>query len=159
MDVVVVGAGPVGIVGSIALARAGHPVTLVDRDPGPAGPVWERRGVMQFMAPHFFRPQVRDVLDAVVPEAWPALLAAGAVPGTPPGAPDGVSTLSARRSTVERVLWTLARREPGVRPLTGHADRVLVEGGRAAGVMVDGHRLAADVVVCAAGRASRLAED
>jgi 2-polyprenyl-6-methoxyphenol hydroxylase-like FAD-dependent oxidoreductase len=35
MQTAIVGAGPAGLFTAIALARRGHRVTLVDRDPGP----------------------------------------------------------------------------------------------------------------------------
>ena len=69
MRTVIVGAGPTGMFLAMSLARHGHSVTLVDRDPGPAADdQWNRRGVMQFRHPHFFRPQVRGALLAEVPE-------------------------------------------------------------------------------------------
>ena len=36
MRSVIVGAGPTGLYTAIALARRGHQVTVIDRDPGPA---------------------------------------------------------------------------------------------------------------------------
>jgi FAD dependent oxidoreductase len=49
MRVVVIGAGPTGLFTAMALARRGHEVTVVDRDPGPCSDgSWSRRGVMQF---------------------------------------------------------------------------------------------------------------
>ena len=79
MRIVVVGGGPVGTICAMALARRGNAVIVVDRDPGP--PVigrWGRRGVMQFLLPHFFRPIVRQVLNDTLPDVWDALIAAGA---------------------------------------------------------------------------------
>ena len=35
MDVIVVGAGPTGLTCGAALARRGHRVVAIDRDPGP----------------------------------------------------------------------------------------------------------------------------
>lgn len=47
MHTAIVGAAPTGIFTAIALARRGHEVTAIDRDPGPDGDgSWNRRGVM-----------------------------------------------------------------------------------------------------------------
>src|SRR4051794_23653530 len=97
-QVVVVGAGPIGLYSAIVLARRGNEVLVVDRDGGPVDGNWQRRGVMQFRHPHFFRPTVGDVFRDGAPELWDAVLAAGAVPATPPGAPDFVKGLQCRRS-------------------------------------------------------------
>ena len=46
----IVGAGPTGLFLGLALARRGHAVTIVDRDPGPTSATeWDRKGVMQFL--------------------------------------------------------------------------------------------------------------
>ena len=88
MRSVIVGAGPTGLYTAVALARRGHQVTVIDRDPGPdGGQWWDRKGVMQFHHPHFFRQQVADALLAEMPEVWDGLLAAGAVPAVLPGQP------------------------------------------------------------------------
>jgi len=90
MRAVVVGGGPVGMFCGMALARRGDEVIVVDRDPGPpASGRWARRGVMQFVLPHFFRPIVRQVLAGTLPGVWDALLAAGGGPGPPAGLPRG----------------------------------------------------------------------
>ncbi len=58
MRAVIVGAGPTGLYTAIALARRGHQVTVIDRDPGPGHGQWrDRKGVMQFHHPHHFRQQ------------------------------------------------------------------------------------------------------
>jgi 2-polyprenyl-6-methoxyphenol hydroxylase-like FAD-dependent oxidoreductase len=45
--VAIIGSGPTGLFLGAALARRGHGVTAVDRDPGPAADgSWTRRGVM-----------------------------------------------------------------------------------------------------------------
>ena len=61
MRVAIAGAGPTGLYTSLALARRGHAVVVVDRDTGPARDgQWRRAGVMQFHHPHAFRAQVVD---------------------------------------------------------------------------------------------------
>ena len=160
MRTVVVGGGPVGTICAMALARRGNDVIVVDRDPGP--PVvgrWGRRGVMQFLLPHFFRPIVRQVLTDTLPDVWDTLIAAGGVPARPPGFPAEMTGLECRRSTFERVLWAAARREPRLVQRTGHADRLITRRGRVAGVVVDGQAVDGDLVIAAVGRASRFADE
>jgi 2-polyprenyl-6-methoxyphenol hydroxylase-like FAD-dependent oxidoreductase len=157
MRSVVVGAGPTGLYTAVALARRGHRVTVIDRDPGPdGGQWWDRRGVMQFHHPHHFRQQVVDALLAEMPEVWRSLLAAGAVPAVLPGQPGVPAGLHCRRLTFERVLRAAARAEPGVRLRTGHVDEVCAARGRVTGVRVDGDRVDAGLVIDAGGRAGRL---
>lgn len=161
--VLVAGGGPVGIYTAIALARRGHDVTLVDRDPGPdagsdpAGE-WRRAGVMQFEHAHGWRPQVVAALRAEMPDVLEALVAAGARPMHPPGLPE-MEAMACRRPVVEATLRACARREPGLTWLTGHADRVTVTDGVVTGLVVDGRERAADVVVVATGRASHLGDE
>jgi 2-polyprenyl-6-methoxyphenol hydroxylase-like FAD-dependent oxidoreductase len=157
MRAVIVGAGPTGLYTAIALARRGHQVTVIDRDRGPdGGQWWDRKGVMQFHHPHFFRQQVADALLAEMPEVWQGLLAAGAVPATLPGQPGVAAGLHCRRVTFERVLRAAAEAEPGVWLRTGHVDEVCGERGRVTGVMVGGHQVDADLVIDAGGRGGRL---
>ena len=159
MRSVVVGAGPTGLYTAVALARRGHRVTVIDRDPGPdGGQWWDRKGVMQFHHPHHFRQQVADAL-LEMPEVWQGLLAAGAEPATLPGQPGVPAGLHCRRLTFERVLRAAARAEPGVWLRTGHADEVCAERGRVAGVMVGGRRVDADLVIDAGGRGGRLTRE
>jgi 2-polyprenyl-6-methoxyphenol hydroxylase-like FAD-dependent oxidoreductase len=160
MRTVVVGSGPVGMFCAMALARQGHEVIVVDRDPGPpeAGR-WARRGVMQFLLPHFFRPIVHQVMTSTLPEVWEALLAAGGVPARPPGFPEEMTGLQCRRSTFERAVRSVARREPHLALRTGHADRLVTRHGRVTGVVVDRQTVDADLVIAATGRASRFASD
>jgi 2-polyprenyl-6-methoxyphenol hydroxylase-like FAD-dependent oxidoreductase len=163
MQTAIVGAGPTGLFTAIALARRGHRVTLVDRDPGPAPDgSWERRGVMQFHHPHGLRRQVVDCLAAEMPEVQDRLLAAGAELAVVPardGRPEMVVGLHCRRMTFERVLRDAALAEPGVRLHHGHADRVIAARGRVSGLRVDGREIRFDVVINASGRAGRLAGD
>lgn len=160
MRVVIVGAGPIGLVCGIVLARRGHDVVVVDRDPGPdADGSWERRGVMQFRHPHFFRPNVRAVLAVIAPDLWEAVVAAGGVPVRPPGAPDGVAGLQCRRSTFETAIRRVAARQDGLVVRHGHATGPIVERGRVRGVRVDGGVVDAELLIDATGRAGRFGDD
>jgi 2-polyprenyl-6-methoxyphenol hydroxylase-like FAD-dependent oxidoreductase len=157
MRSVIVGAGPTGLYTAIALARRGHQVTVIDRDAGPdGGQRWDRKGVMQFHHPHFFRQQVADALLAEMPEVWRGLLAAGAVPAELPGQPGVPAGLHCRRVTFERVLRAAARDEPWVRLRVGHVDAVCGERGRVTGVRAGGLLVDADLVIDAGGRGGRL---
>lgn len=160
MRAVVVGGGPIGMFGGMALARRGHQVVLVDRDPGP-GPdgSWQRLGVMQFQHPHFYRAAVRLALLAELPDVWDAILAAGGEPRLMPGLPEVMTGLACRRSVFERVVRRAAVCEPGLDVRVGHVDRVLTDRGVVRGVLVDGATVDADVVISAAGRASHVGDE
>jgi len=160
MQIVIAGGGPVGTFTALSLARRGHDVVVVDRDPGPPpqGP-WSRAGVMQFLHPHGYRAAVRHALLAELPDVYDALLAAGAEVRPMPGLPEAVFGLWCRRSVFERTLRLAAHREPRLRWVTGHVDRVVVDHGTARGLVVDGELLRADVTVVATGRASRLGDE
>jgi 2-polyprenyl-6-methoxyphenol hydroxylase-like FAD-dependent oxidoreductase len=149
----VIGAGPTGLVLGVGLARRGHQVTLVDRDPGP-GPdgAWPRKGVMQFRHAHVMRTHAVHVVRSEVPEAYDEWLALGAEPAL---GGDEVIAIRAQRETYERGLRAVATREPGLTIRRGHVDRVAVDDGRAAGLVVGGARVDFDLVVAASGRSSR----
>jgi flavin-dependent dehydrogenase len=157
---VVVGAGPVGLYCAIIRARAGDEVLVLDRDAGPAPDgSWDRRGVMQFRHPHFFRPRVRAVFDQTAPDLWAAVVAAGGTAVRPPGAPEFVTGLQSRRATFETAMRAAAATEPGVTLRSGHVDSVTITEGEVSGVVVDGEELPADLVIGATGRSGRLADD
>jgi len=157
MRIAIVGAGPTGLYLGMALARRGHEVTIVDRDPGPDGDRWDRKGVMQFHHPHGFRRQVIEALLAEIPDVWQQHIAAGAEPMTLPDQTQPAG-FHCRRMVFERVLRAAAAAEPGVGLRIGHADRVLAESGRAVGLSIDGHRLDADLVLDASGRGGRIGD-
>jgi 2-polyprenyl-6-methoxyphenol hydroxylase-like FAD-dependent oxidoreductase len=168
MDVAIAGAGPTGLFSAIALARRGHQVTIVDRDPGPAADgSWERKGVMQFHHPHGLRQQAVDALSAEIPEVRDTLLATGAMLASlPTDGPPLPMGMLCRRSTFEQVLREAATAEPGVTFRRGHADDVLRDddgdalrlGGRATGLLVDGEDLPADLVLNASGRNGKIGD-
>lgn len=153
-----IGAGPTGLVLGMGLAHRGHDVTLVDRDPGPPPEdPWPRRGVMQFHHAHVFRSQVSVALQAEAPRAYERWLELGAEPVI---APDGTSLAGVRskRETFERAVRDAAQTQAGLTIRLGHVDEVVVTDGRAAGLLVDGVAVEADLVVDASGRSGRVTD-
>lgn len=160
MATAVVGAGPVGLVCALALAERGEQVTLIDPDqgPGPDGS-WRRKGVMQFLHPHFFRHHVRQLLEQHAPAMWESVVAAGAVVNPPlEGMPPFMTTVACRRSTFEAALRSAAVHER-LTVVAGRAERVVADHGRVTGIVVDGSTLAVDRVVAAHGRSGNLGEE
>ena len=180
--IVVVGGGIVGLGASLMLARDGHQVTVLERDPAPppdpegAWEGWERRGVNQFRLLHFFQPRYRELMDANVPDVVAALLDAGALVVNPlRDAPAEVTggfregderhdAVTARRPVAEAAIAQVVaatdnlevRRGVGVVGLlTGDATTAGVP--HVVGVHTDtGEDVRADLVVDAAGRRSML---
>src|SRR5215207_6695740 len=97
-SVVVTGAGLIGLSTAMLLAKDGHEVTVLERDPSPptspgdAWDDWERRGVGQFRLLHILLARVRKVADVELPEVVAALDAAGGLRLNPlRGVPDELS--------------------------------------------------------------------
>src|ERR1700709_999091 len=108
MKSVIIGAGPAGLFLGSALARRGHRVTAVDRDPGPTDDAtWGRRGVMQFHHAHAFR---QTAVGREVPEALDLWHAAGAEAIEFEDFGGAITRLGLRstRETFERCLRTAA---------------------------------------------------
>lgn len=159
MRIAIAGGGPVGTFLALGLARRGHRVTLVDRDPGPpASGTWRRAGVMQFNAPHGVLSRARRALLRELPDVYDALVSAGAQVRWLPHLPPETAIMFCRRSVLESGLRAAARSQPDLRWVSGHVDDVILDGGAAAGLAVDGGTVAADVVIVATGRNSRLGD-
>ncbi len=185
-EILVLGAGLCGLSTAMLLARDGHQVTVLERDPAPppqAGPpgaaqaweAWERRGVNQFRLPHVMLPRWRVQMEQELPEVLDELLAAGglrlntlAMLPEPRRGPlrDGderFETVTARRPVLEAAVAAVASRTPGVTirrgvTVTGLlADPPARAAARIRGVLAAGGRaLRADLVVDCCGRRSPL---
>ena len=140
MRVAIIGAGPAGLFTGAGLARRGHEVIAVERDPGPAADGnWPRRGVMQFHHAHGFRFQVEQALAQELPDALQRWLAAGAEPFRL-RLPDGSEIpmgMRSRRQTFERALRDSALNVPGLQLRHGHAEAVTDQRGRSFGPGMD----------------------
>src|SRR3954454_19757916 len=180
--IVFIGSGISGVVGGLLLARDGHQVTVLERDPEPptdptaAFDGWRRRGVPQFRLTHIVLPRLREILEYELPETLDALLAAGALrvnrmqempESMTGGFRDGdqrYEQITGRRPMVEATLAALLTQAPGVVVRRGVAVAGLLTGdGRpgdvphVTGVVLDsGERIAADLVVATTGRRSAL---
>lgn len=180
--VIVLGGGVCGLASGLMLARDGHEVTVLERDPAPvpdsperAWETWERRGVAQFRQAHYLQPRARAVLEAELPDMLDALAGAGAarldwprmMPPTitdrePRPGDERLVTLTARRTTIEQLLARIAAGQDDLEVRRGVAAAALegdAGGGRlhVTGVRTDtGELLRADLVVDASGRRSQL---
>jgi 2-polyprenyl-6-methoxyphenol hydroxylase-like FAD-dependent oxidoreductase len=180
--VIVLGGGFCGLSTALMLARDGHHVTVLERDPAPvpdsperAWEAWERQGVAQFRQAHYLLQRGRHVLDAELPDVRDALVDAGAavldwgrmLPPTiadrsPRPGDERLATLTARRPTLEHAMASAAARQDGltVRRDTGAARLETRERDGAVHVVGvrtdDGDVHFADLVVDATGRRSRM---
>lgn len=185
-SIVVLGGGICGVTTAMMLARDGHEVTVLERDPeelpatvDDAWESWDRRGVGQFRQSHHLHPRVRHILDEDLPDVRDALGDAGAfhhdmvanltpliTDREPRPGDDRFWTYTARRTTAEYVFARAAADEPGVTIERGVRASGFVTGASVVdgvpnviGVRtVDGRELFADLVVDAMGRRSSAPE-
>ena len=180
--VVVVGGGVVGLSGALMLARDGHEVTVLERDPAPppapeaAWDDWTRKGVNQFRMLHFFAPRFNTIMKEHTPEIVEALADAGALHSNPlRDAPAEVTggyrdsdarfeAITARRPVAEAAIAGAANATANLTVRRGVAVAGLVTGDPIApgiphvvGVRTEsGEEIRADIVIDAGGRRSAL---
>ncbi|HEY8547480.1 MAG TPA: FAD-dependent oxidoreductase [Acidimicrobiales bacterium] len=184
LDVVVVGAGIGGLGTALGLARAGHRVTLLERDDTPMPPdpeaafaEWHRRGAPQVRHPHVFFGLGRAILRDRFPDVLQGLTDLGIVPPPPqPGngpfaldeatlavieADQDLRMLPVRRTTFEWVMRGAVLAEEGIDfrqgvAVAGLELKATADGPPAVtGVRLeDGTVLSADLVVATTGRRS-----
>jgi 2-polyprenyl-6-methoxyphenol hydroxylase-like FAD-dependent oxidoreductase len=170
MRFVVAGGGAAGLAAALAVARAGHEATVLERDAGgvnadPMSAFAEpRRGIPHFFQPHTFLPRGRRVLERVAPDVLAALLEAGAetqdvaarLHGPSEPGDEDLVYVWVRRPVIEWALRRAAVREPGIDLRSGVRIAGLVtedSAGRAAAVALEGGAtVVGDVVVDALGR-------
>jgi 2-polyprenyl-6-methoxyphenol hydroxylase-like FAD-dependent oxidoreductase len=182
LRILIVGAGMIGLSTAMLLARDGHEVNVVERDPAePPDPsdawdAWERRGVNQARLAHLFLSRFRSVIESELPDLAANLASAGAcrynilanIPDEMKGGTraedEQFGLISGRRMMVESVTARTAAETPGVTVRRGYAISGLVTGEAArdgvpnvTGLRSDsGEELLADLVVDAGGRRSAL---
>jgi 2-polyprenyl-6-methoxyphenol hydroxylase-like FAD-dependent oxidoreductase len=180
--ILVLGGGVCGLASGLMLARDGHEVTVIERDPASvpasgdeAWEGWSRDGVSQFRMAHYLQPAGRIVLERELPDVLDGLVSAGAmrmdvlglmpptVADREPRAGDGrFLTYTARRPVFEQVLGRAAEDEPSLevrRGVTVKQPVIQLGDGtpHVTGVRLDsGEILHADLVVDATGRSSQL---
>jgi 2-polyprenyl-6-methoxyphenol hydroxylase-like FAD-dependent oxidoreductase len=180
-DLLILGAGLAGLTTASLLARDGHRVTVLERDPAEPPPPeraaeawegWQRPGVNQFRLPHLMLPRWWELVRTELPELTAPLMAAGARPlnvlaelpearrGPLRPEDDRFDTVTARRPVLEAAVARAAE-EAGVRIRRG----VTVTGvttlarsvPRVTGVLTaDGRAIPADLVIDCGGRRSAL---
>lgn len=183
-NIIVLGGGVCGLAAGTLLARDGHEVTLLERDPSPvpASPEqawedWQRDGVTQFRQAHFLHARASEVIARELPDVREALIAADAaevdnmrrLSGVMPHitmqpGDERLRTFTARRPTVEQIFGTAADTEAALDVRRGVSVAELVTGPSASGGIPhvigvrtdDGEELIADLVVDAMGRRSVL---
>ncbi len=167
-DVVVLGAGTAGLSTALALARAGHGVTILERDPvertsAEASLQWPRRGITHFLQPHAFIPRGRKEMRERLPDVYRALLDAGAeeldlrkkLPAEPIPEDEDLMYLAARRPLIEWGLRDAVFDQEGVDIRSGvRVTGLTHENGAVTGVETPGGPVRGALIVDALGRTS-----
>lgn len=171
LHVAVLGAGVTGLATALALARAGHRVTLVERDHLDVGAAldsvdWARTGIPHFLQAHSFTSRGYKELREAFPDVLQTLLDAGAddidlarkIPGPLEPGDEDLRMLGVRRPLIEWALRRAILTEPGLRTVanTTVAGLQATAGGVPAvtGVRTSDGTIDADLVVDAMGRRS-----
>lgn len=132
--VLVIGGGVGGLAAALALGRAGHQVTVLERDPLPPTAdaeetfAAERRGAPQVHQTHGFLARLQVELREHFPDVLEDLLAAGGTTmpmtanlGEPQPGDEDLKVIIVRRTTFEWVLRKAVVAQPGVEVRTGVA--------------------------------------
>jgi 2-polyprenyl-6-methoxyphenol hydroxylase-like FAD-dependent oxidoreductase len=184
--IVVVGGGICGLGASMMLARRGHEVVVLERNPedppetiDKAWDAWERTGVAQFRMGHWFMARWHQIIKRELPDLLPQFAAAGALcvniavdvmPDTITDRSrreddDQFDVVTGRRPIFEWVFARAAAVEPGIEIRRGVGVSGLLTGRshvdgvpHVVGVRTEsGEEIAADLVIDAGGRRSALA--
>jgi len=125
--IAVLGAGTAGLAASLAPARDGHRVLLIERDPiDDSAPqdafAWERKGISHFLQPHAFIPRGRQELMEQFGDVYASLIREGArdidacrkLPGPSEPADGVLQYMAVRRPLIEWGLREAVRSQPGI---------------------------------------------
>jgi len=171
LSVAVMGAGVSGLASALALGRAGHPVTLIERDEVAVGEAldavdWRRQGIPHFLQAHSFTSRGRLELRVLFPDVYQALLDAGAhdvdlrskLRGPLRPEDEDLQMLGVRRALIEWGLRRAVLREPRISVRSGvqvaGLDGSAGDVPRVTGVRTGDGLVPADLVIDAMGRRS-----